>query len=197
MAKTVGVAKKTMDRSRRQQRGFSLLEVVISMAVLTVGLVSLLGVFGMAMAASQTSQEDMIAKQLANESLEGVVTARNTAQAQWDSIQNASNGGIFLDGFQPIYLAGGDGILGTADDVTTGQYQTLVGPGVDGIYGTADDEQQQLTNYQRQIQILPVVDNNGQIVASLRSINVTVQYNTPRMRTPKTYVLTSLISQYR
>jgi hypothetical protein len=68
---------------------------------------------------------------------------------------------------------------------------------VDGIYGTADDEQQRLTNYQRQIQILPVVDNNGQIVASLRSINVTVQYNTPRMRTPKTYVLTSLISQYR
>jgi len=45
----------------------SLLEVVISMAIMTIGLVSLLGVFGIAMAATQDSQQDMIAKQLANE----------------------------------------------------------------------------------------------------------------------------------
>ena len=38
---------------------------MISMVILTVGLVSLLGVFGLAMAATQTSQQDMIAKQLA------------------------------------------------------------------------------------------------------------------------------------
>lgn len=180
-----------------RQRGFSLLEVVISMAVLTVGLVSLLGVFGMAMAASQTSQEDMIAKQLANEALEGVVTARNTAQAQWNSIQNVTDGGIFLNGLQLVYMAGGDGILGTADDITTGQIQALVEPGPDGIYKTADDVTVSLSNYQRQIQIQPVVDSNGQIIASLRAINVTVQYNTPGMRSPKTYTLTSLISQYR
>jgi prepilin-type N-terminal cleavage/methylation domain-containing protein len=180
-----------------RQHGFSLLEVVISMAVLTVGLVSLLGVFGMAMAASQTSQEDMIAKQLANEALEGVVTARNTAQAQWSSIQNVADGGIFLNGLQLVYMAGGDGILGTADDITTGQIQALVEPGPDGIYKTADDVTVSLSNYQRQIQIQPVVDSNGQIIASLRAINITVQYNTPGMRAPKRYTLTSLISQYR
>src|SRR6202011_4732020 len=75
-------------KSKRAERGFSLLEVVISMVVLTVGLVSLLGVFGLAMASTQTSQQDMIAKQLANEALESVVTARDTSQIHWDDIQN-------------------------------------------------------------------------------------------------------------
>jgi len=64
-------------------RGFSLIEVVISMAILTVGLVSLLGVFGLAMASTQTSQQDMIAKQLADEALESIITARNTTQLGW------------------------------------------------------------------------------------------------------------------
>lgn len=179
------------------QHGFSLLEVVISMAVLTIGLVSLLGVFGIAMAATQTSQEDMIAKQLANEALESIVTARDTAQLQWSDIQNVADGGIFLNNFQQMYTAGGDGILGTADDVAGGQIQTLTEPGPDGIYGTSDDVRLPLTNYQRQIQILPVVSPGGGVDPTLRSINITIQYTTPRMRAPKAYVLTSFISQFR
>ena len=70
------------------QSGFSLIEVMISMVVLTVGLVSLLGVFGLAMASTQTSQQDMIAKQLADEEYESIVTARNTTQINWDQINN-------------------------------------------------------------------------------------------------------------
>jgi prepilin-type N-terminal cleavage/methylation domain-containing protein len=184
-------------RRTEKQRGFSLIEVVISMAILTVGLVSLLGVFGMAMAATQDSQQDMIAKQLANEALESIVTARDTAQLNWSSIMNVSDGGIFQNGFQQMYKPGGDGILGTADDVSSGQIITLTEPGPDGVYGTADDINLPLSNYQRQIQILPVTDVNGNIIPTLRSINISIQYSTPRTRVPKTYVLTSFISQYR
>ena len=108
------------------------------MAVLTVGLVSLLGVFGLAMASTQTSQQDMIAKQLANEALESIVTARNTSQMNWDDIQNtgstncpitgAATCGIFLSGCKPIYNAGADGIYGTADDSAAGA-EILENPG--------------------------------------------------------------------
>jgi len=43
-------------RARKQaESGFSLIEVMVSMVILTVGLVSLLGVFGLAMASTQTS----------------------------------------------------------------------------------------------------------------------------------------------
>ena len=184
-------------RVRKQaERGFSLLEVVISMAVLTVGLVSLLGVFGLAMASTQTSQQDMIAKQLANEAVESIVTARNTSQVSWAQVQNVANGGIFLDGTTSIYLPGADGIVGTTDDAVAGE-QTLTEPGSDGIFGTADDVQIPLTGYQRTILISQVLDSSGNVVPTLRGVNITMQYTTSQAKLPKTYVLSSFISQYR
>jgi prepilin-type N-terminal cleavage/methylation domain-containing protein len=200
---------RTMPRAaglkRQAQRGFSLIEVMISMVILTVGLVSLLGVFGLAMAATQTSQQDMIAKQLANEALESVVTARNTTQIHWDDIQNegstCSTGGgscgIFRTGLQQIYNPGADGIFGTDDDLTAGE-ETLTEPGPDGIYGTSDDVQLPLTGYQRSILISPVLDANGNVISTLRGINITVQYSTTiQARQARTYVLSSFISQYQ
>jgi len=172
-------------RARKQaESGFSLLEVMISMVILTVGLVSLLGVFGLAMASTQTSQQDMIAKQLANEAYESIVTARNTSQISWDAIQNNSGTqyctstpspcGIFVGiatspQFQPIYNAGADGIFGTADDSNAGE-ETLEEPG-------------------------PDVNNN--LITSLRSVTITMQYSTSTTRLPKTYILNSFISQYQ
>jgi len=178
----------------KEQTGFALLEVVISMAILVIGLVSLLGVFGIAMASTQDTQQNMIAKQLANEALESIITARNTTQNQWVDIQNVVDGGIFLAGFQPVNKPGPDGIMGTADDAG---YQTITEPGPDGIYGTTDDIQLPMSNYQRKIEIQPVLDANGNLVATLRAVNVTVQYNTPQMSRQKTYVLTSFVSQFR
>lgn len=196
MATTV-VAPDRISARAPKQRGFTLIEVVMSMAILTIGLVSLLGVFGMAIASTQESQQDMIAKQLANEALESIMTARDTAQKQWSDIQNVSDGGIFVNSYQQMYMPGADGIAGTADDALTGTYITIKEPGPDGMYGTTDDVSLPLSNYQRQIEIQPVTDANGNVVATLRSINVTIRYYTPRTRQPKTYVLTSFISQFR
>ncbi len=196
MATTIATAK-ALRAAVQRQRGFTLIEVMVSMVVLTVGLVSLLGVFGLSMAATQTSQQDMIAKQLANEALESIITARNTSQLTWDQIQNVGTGnGIFVPGFQPINLAGADGIVGTGDDATAG-IQVLRQPGPDGIYGTADDVMVPLTGYQRQITIGQVLDASGNVMTTLRSINVTVRYSTPRLGVQKTYVLNSFISQFR
>ena len=196
MAKTI-TARSSLRTMAVGDRGFSLLEVMISIVVLTVGLVSLLGVFGLSMAATQTSQQDMIAKQLANEALESIITARNTSQLTWDQIANIGTGnGIFVAGFQPINLAGADGIIGTVDDAGAGG-QVLREPGADGIYGTADDTLVPLTNYQRQITIGQVVDAGGNVMTTLRSITVTIRYSTPQLGVQKSYVLNSFISQFR
>ncbi|MGO9405106.1 MAG: hypothetical protein ACLPVW_16710 [Terriglobales bacterium] len=194
-----------------EETGFSLIEVMLSIVILTTGLVSLLGVFGLAMASTQTTQQDMIAKQLANEAYESIVTARNTSQIDWDEIQNnagtqyctdlPSPCGIFIGSagvaqFQPIYNAGADGIFGTADDANAGE-ETLREPGPDGTYGDVDDIQLPLTTFQRAIQIAPVFDVNGNLEPSVRSVTITMQYQTPRSKAMKTYVLNSFISEYQ
>jgi prepilin-type N-terminal cleavage/methylation domain-containing protein len=191
---------------QQDQRGFSLIEVMMSMVILTVGMVSLLGVFGLAMASTQTSQEDMIAKQLANEAYESIVTARNTSQINWDQIQNvgstncpvtqASTCGIFLNGLNQIYNSGVDGIFGTSDDAAAGE-ETLESPGSDGTYGDVDDVKLPLTGYQRTILIGPLYDASGNLVASLRSVTITLQYSTSQTKVPKTYILNSYISEFQ
>jgi prepilin-type N-terminal cleavage/methylation domain-containing protein len=183
-------------RSSSREQGFTLLETLISMVVLTIGLVALLGVVGMAMSATQTSQEDMVAKKLAQETVESMYTARDTANITWSQIQN-TNAGIFLTGFQPISLPGADGIVGTLDDAAAGpQVLKLAGP--DGIYGTTDDVTVPLTNFTRSIAIAAVPNPaTGASYTNLRQLTVTIQYSTPQYKLPKQYVLTSFISQYR
>jgi prepilin-type N-terminal cleavage/methylation domain-containing protein len=183
----------------RTQRGFSLIEVMVSMVVLLVGLISLLGVFGIAMAATQTSQENATAKQLANEAMEGILTARETANITWAQIQNVGpGGGIFLPGFNPIWNPGLDGIIDTADDAASG-FQTLELPGPTGVFaGTCPpDTCLLLTNFQRQIQITAVNDAFGNPIPTLRAVTITVKYTTPQSSMPRQYVLNTFISPYR
>jgi prepilin-type N-terminal cleavage/methylation domain-containing protein len=182
------------------QQGFSLIEVMISMAILVIGLLSLLGVFGIAMASTQTSQQNNTAKQLANEAMEGILTARETANITWAQINNTGGaGGIFVPGFQPINCAGIDGIIGTLDDAACGP-QLLELPGPNGIFAGAcpPDTCLPLTNFLRQIQILPVTPpGGGPPLTTLRQVVITIQYTTPQNRIPRQYILSSFISPYR
>jgi len=183
---------------RRRQSGVTLLEVLISMVVLTVGLVGMLGVLGITIKATQMSQENSVAKTVADEALESILTARETASntTAWSEIANTTSGGIFLTGFQPVCNAGNDGIYGTADDCAAGE-QTLQLPGPDGIFGTADDIFLPLTNYQRQIILTPDASCGGAGGCNLMDVTITVQFQTANFQVPQTYTLSTFISQYR
>lgn len=176
----------------KAQEGFTLIEVVTSIFIIMVGLVSLLGVMSFALASTQTARQDMIARQLAQESLEAIITARETADITWDQIQNVGPGnGIFVTGFQPIRRPGADGIIGTADD-SLDTMETIQEPGADGIVGTPDDlPAVPLTNFQRSIVIGPTASGD------LRTVTITIQYFTSQGAAPKSYVLSGMISQYR
>lgn len=167
------------------------MEVIIAAAVLTTALIGLLSALTFAMAATHGSQQDLIAKQIATQTMESIFTARNTAQIQWLQIQNTNAGtnpnGIFLVGPQPINQPGPDGIIGTGDDAGAGP-MVLAGP--DGVVGTADDIQ--LTNFTRTISITPVANS-----PALRMVTITVTYVVPPLHTTKNYTMTGYISQYR
>lgn len=180
---------------------------MISILLLTMGMLSMLSVFGVAVKATQVSQEDLIARQLASEAIESVYTARNISQLSWTAIQNVSNGGVFVNGFQPITCAGADGIDGTADDTncvpTTatgaacpGGVRCLSEPGKDGIVGTSDDQIVSLANFTRQIQITAMTDINGNVIPTLNSVTVTINYTSTANKAQKSYVITEYVSSY-
>ena len=192
----------SLQRTRRSDQGFSLIEVMISIALLTIGLLSLLGIFGVAMAATQTSQENNTAKLLADEAMEGILTARETANISWAQINNTGSGGIFLPGFQPIDCAGIDGIIGTADDAACGP-RTLELPRPNGNYANncpavGPDTSLPLRNFQRQILNSPVLPaGGGPASTTLRQVTITIQYTLPQFNVPRQYVLNTYISPYR
>jgi hypothetical protein len=170
--------------------------------VALVGLVSLLSVMCLAMASTQTSEQNAISKRLANEALEGVLTARETATVDWAQIANGNCSvggtcGIFLSGPQPIDCAGVDGIIGTNDDAACGP-QVLEQPGPSGVWvGTCPpDTCLSLTNYTRTIAITPYVVG-GIPDSNLNNVTITVTYTNPQLKIPQNYILTTLISQYR
>ena len=79
-------------KSLQTEQGFTLVEAMISVVVLTIGLVAVLSVFAVAVSSMQNVQMDQIARQKATETLESIFTARQTAQLSFASIQNTPNG---------------------------------------------------------------------------------------------------------
>lgn len=181
----------------RREAGFTLLEAVFAAAILSVGMLAMVAVFGVAMSSTQSAQQDQIARQKAREALENIFTAR-AQSIPFDNIKNDVNGGIFLSGFQPLKAPGPDGLVGTANDVNVpgcpSGIECVILPGADGILGNGDDVTLSLSNYQRQIAIADVLNPDGTVNDNLRQITVTIQYTTPK---PRTYAVTTLISSYK
>ncbi len=195
---------RVVPRHEQDESGFTLVEVMIASVILVTGLLSLAYAFGLGLGVLGTAQEDSIARQMARQALEDVFTARDTGGITFYQICNIGSGAscIFINGFEPLYTAGPDGIVNTADDGTgtplpTGCsaapcIETVDTPGPDGILGTADDVFVPLIGFQRKIQITPVSNPN---VSNLSQITVTIKYTTSKGIT-RAVTLVALIGPY-
>jgi prepilin-type N-terminal cleavage/methylation domain-containing protein len=175
-------------------RGFSLIEVIVAMAILTVGVLSLAGVMALALQTVRSSSTMLVAREKAREAIESVHSARDTGELSWNRVRNVAQGGDFLDGMQNIRTPGPDGLVNTADD---GAIEELRAPGADGVLNTADDTVTQLGPqlYQRQITITPMtLDGSATINPNLRAITVTVRYRV--LGAWRTYTVTTYVSAY-
>jgi len=175
---------------RSGDQGFTLIEVMIAIVVMSVGILAVIASFATAVAATQSAQEDLIARQKVLEAMESIYTARNSQQLPFAAVANVSNGGIFLDGAQTLKCAGPDGLVNTGDDVNcTTQAgancpdngaECMVLPGNDGILGTADDVTMSLGNFTRTIAITPTTyptgPNAGQVNPNMMAISITISY---------------------
>jgi type II secretory pathway pseudopilin PulG len=173
------------------ERGFSLVEAMVAMGILATGLLGMAGLFTVGLTQMATSSANLIAREKAREAVESVHTARDTMIITWSQINNVSGGGVFLDGAQPMYKSGTDGLVNTADDSAAG-LEEIVTPGPDGMLGTADDVHTPLKTYTRQVAITSLLDQNGDVNPNLRQIVVTVTYSVGPIK--RTYTLTTYIS---
>jgi prepilin-type N-terminal cleavage/methylation domain-containing protein len=176
-------------RNRRESHaGFTLMETMIALVVLGVGVLALAAILGDGLAYMSMAQDEYIAEQKAAEAVESIYTARDVSQTSWVNINNASNGGIFVDGPTQLCDPGTDGIEGTADD-NCAIPDSIWTPGPDGKLGTADDIKLPLGAFTRTILIQAIPGR-----ADLRSITVSITYSSGKFK--RTYVLVSNISQY-
>jgi prepilin-type N-terminal cleavage/methylation domain-containing protein len=206
MMKTQSARPSTASDRSTSDAGFSLLEVMIAMAVLAAGLLSLAGVFVLGLKHLSSSTAALVAREKAREAVESVHTARDTRVIGWCQIYNegaARNGacaaqpaGVFLSGMQPLRNPGPDGLVNTADDDGV---EEAVSPGPDNVLGTSDDVRTPLQNYWREIEISEIV-TNGTANANLRRLRVRIRFgnlvrsSSGELEPERLYELTTFIS---
>ena len=183
------------NRNRKEQAGFTLLEAIVAMAILSFGILSLAAVYAQGIQVANMTQLDYIAEKKAEEAVETIFAARDSKVLAWTNIRNVTgtggaNDGVFLVGAQPLLAAGPDGLYGTADDVVTQPDTVILGPGPDKILGTADDVVMPLSMMTRTITITQPDPSNG----ALRQIAITMNYTAGRMQ--RQYTLISYIAQF-
>jgi len=180
--------KKTAKPSRKN--GFTLLETMIAMAVLSFGVLSLASFYTQGLKNSYQAQIQFIAQQKAQEAMETIFTARDTKLLTWAQITNVSQGGVFNDGPQQLCDPGPDGLFGTQDDNCAIPDGIDVGPGPDGIFGTADDVMIPLNPWMTRTILFTPVPN----VPNLNQVTVTINW-TYEGQTGQ-FQITSYVSNY-
>jgi prepilin-type N-terminal cleavage/methylation domain-containing protein len=153
------------------ERGFSLLEMVMASLILTIGLLGVASSIGYALLASNRGRGITNAKMLIVSVQEQMEMLRDTGQLTFAEISNSHVNGstfsYFPTEFMPVSAyPGPDGIYGTNDD--------LVSPGPDGFYFTGDDYEDPTRarpNVTRQILISPIPNE-----PLLKKITVTIRY---------------------
>jgi len=171
-------------RTASPESGFSLLETVFAIGVLSVGALGMAGIFTQGMQRTISSPGELVATQKAAEAVESVFSARDSHVITWAQIRNENHGGVFLNGPQALRTAGADGVVNTHDD---GAVESVDLPGPDQRLGTADDVTQTLDAFTREILITDLTDD-------LRSITVTITYKSgPQTRS---YSITAYISTW-
>ncbi len=158
----------------KNQEGFTYIEVMIAIVILTVGILAQLSALSLSMLRASETEQRNVARQLASSTIESIFAARDLGNANgisnWDAVNlsDVHDDGIFKSGWFPIRDdAGQDGIQGTADDVCAANVNCVVG----GYTNTSEP----IIGFQRKIEITDVVET-GVPRAKKRRIEVKIRY---------------------
>ena len=131
-----GCWRKVMRKDPLSQRGFSLIETIMALGVLTVGLMGAASVITMGMSRVSSSPSDLIATQKAAEAIESVFSARDSHVLVWAQIRNVngSSGTDGVAGLASVEQSRGRTVYGGRDPVS-GSERTVYGEGGGPVTG--------------------------------------------------------------
>ncbi|HEX8265070.1 MAG TPA: prepilin-type N-terminal cleavage/methylation domain-containing protein [Pyrinomonadaceae bacterium] len=163
--------------SKKSESGFSMVEAIVAIFILTIGLIGTAAAVTYALEFSAISRNVTKAKLIVVASIEEIESLRNSRRLEFKQFANAgsvNNSGSpnqflgFANGFIAVSnTPGSDGVNGTADDVASA-------PGADGVYGTNDDvvdSQRIREGYLRKIEIINLSSSLKKIVIRVRYTN--------------------------
>lgn len=163
--------------NKNDAAGFSLVETVIALVLMTIGIFAALSAISFALFSIQESEKKTIAKENARSTLESVFSIRDLelfdpdatgGPLNWDTldVNNGSNGGIFKSGWNPVREdPGADGIAGTDDDACATATQCNVG----GYTNTSKE----IKDLERKIEITDISQNGN---VRKKYITVSIRY---------------------
>lgn len=173
----------------KSERGFSMIEVVIAILVISIGLLALSAALVMGVTLPGRARQQEIAKQMASAIMESIIAAKESPRPGFTSFASLDYAptGRFVPGIAPMLEAGPDGVYGTCDDgqpspgtvgacpgLGTRIVELTNDPGPDGRYDTtADNRTRKLLDFTREVVISN--DASGQV----KNITVNVSFGTP------------------
>lgn len=177
--------------NNKSEAGFSYIDVMCALVILTIGILAFLSAITGAVVFSNTQKQQLQSKQFVSSTIESIISTKetNAVRLGWTKVGNVGtnpdlngvNQGIFLNGIQPI----------------------KPDPGPDQISGTADDTGTPVNGYTREIVIKDECDVDrpsyncptpGTFAVKIRSIKVRVFYFVGRIQ--KEENLTTILTEY-
>ena len=147
-------------KKKKNEKGFSYVEVMVAILIMTVGIMTVLSAMSLAMIRQSETERINIARQIASSALESIFAVRDQqsssgALSNWNAVNNVgASEGIFLTGWNTVKES----------------------PGPDGIYGTNDDAGNEVIGgFQRRIIIEDISAGSG-VTASHKRIRISVRY---------------------
>lgn len=169
--------KKFRDKtSDKGEQGFSMVEVIIAIFILTIGLMSTAAAVTFALEFGAISKNVSNGKLVIVSSIEEIESLRNSRRLDFKQIANV--GGVDNNGspnsfngfsteFRAVSLSPGpDGVNGTNDDLTD--------PGTDGVFGSGDDFNNpalERSGYSRRIKITNLTGSE-----TIKKVEIKVRY---------------------
>jgi type II secretory pathway pseudopilin PulG len=167
-------SKKTSGLSHRAQGGFTFLEIVISLLVLSAGGLTMLQAVNVAMDANYRAQQEVVASNLASALLSEIMSK---------SFESSTNAPIQIDGSEVRTDPAGTNSYDDVDDyhqlelIEGSTPETVGGLHLDGTYGGTGFDLPNCQGFTRAVSVIFVDQNNvptGGTVSDYKRITVTL-----------------------